>query len=280
MRDSLSWASSTSAMSFGENCSVSNVEPARQDRRQAQRRHAGRHPLRLQVGGLFGGQLVGVLQHGVGDAAGGGHVRRVAGQHRRRRPAGRGRPRAGRGRGRRRRGRLVADVEHVGGDVGLADRVAAASVRRTRRSTSHGGTTWNRAGNPFAVAGGGQHERFAAAGSPRTAVWRTPPTTCTGRGPGCSTSPPAALGDAPTRYGRHRRQQRRVQVEAGPGGVGQRLRRCPYQFGVAHSAGQPDHGDGADDRRRATGRRAVVDEHDPVRVARGRTRWRRPSPAD
>ena len=137
--------------------------------------------------------------------------------------------------------RLVADVQHVGGDVDAADLVAAAPVDRSRRSTVHGGDDMEPGRPPVRRSGRCQHEHLARAGSPRTAAWRTRPTTCTGPGPGWSASRPAAIGDAPTRYGGI------VEQHATRSGRG-RPRRCrsasaswPHQFGVAHSAGHPDH---------------------------------------
>ena len=116
-------------------------------------------PLRLQLVRLGGAQVGRMLQHGVRDAARRGQMRWRNGPRRWRRPAGRRRPRAGRDRGRH-RWCPVADVEHVVGDVGVADLVPAQPVAvpfdvdHPRRHDMEPGR------DTVAVVGGGQDERL------------------------------------------------------------------------------------------------------------------------
>ena len=120
-------------MSFGENDSVlKSIPPDRTAGSPIDDMRASTHA-DLQVGGLGGGQVVGVDEHGVGDAAGGGEGAGVAGQRvGGDEPAGAGLERAvavGFA-----DGDLVPDVQDVGGDVERADRVAAQPVTgRCRR---------------------------------------------------------------------------------------------------------------------------------------------------
>ena len=133
-------------------------------------------------------------------------------------------------------------------------------------STVHGGTTWNRAGYPFAVAGGAQHERLAELVVPEQLPDERPPRR-------------VLLGVRvvqPVRrqrrrrvdeIGRHRRQHRRVEIEAGPRGVGQRLEPAPPVRG--RPLGRPTRPRRRRDRRRPRPRRTgpLRDQQDTVGVA-------------
>ena len=118
---------SVNARSCGDSISWRKSTPPDRTAGKPKRVDPGVHPLGLQIVGLFGGQLGRVDQHGGRDTAGRHQVGGVAGQQvglDETGVAGGQRPdRVGVG-----DPRLVADVQHVGGDVQVTDVVAARAV--------------------------------------------------------------------------------------------------------------------------------------------------------
>ena len=169
------------------------------------------------------------------DPAAGDELLRVARQGLRRRPGAPRRPRAGRGREQSSTVRLVPDVQQVGGDVEAPDRVAGGRRQPISTSTATAGRHGTAPGSRSRT-GPWRGRTPRPAGSPRTAVWRTPPTTyrCQGR-----VAHPRRVDRrrGADEVGRHRRQQRAVQIEARPRGVRQRASRPLPQ--TARPVGRP-----------------------------------------
>ena len=120
-------------------------------------------------------------------------------------------------------GALVADVEHVVGDVAPRRSCTCACRRPSRRSRSRAG----RHGSGPATrsnTGPSPARTPRRAGSPRTAASRTPPSRCRSPGSGCGATASPASSVAADQVRRHRRQHAGVQVDADPGGVAQRGR--------------------------------------------------------